>query len=264
MYNRDKNGGKRMNPWESITVKDVAFAMYVPPEGGAAFHPNRAYHGFVFNCSGAKDYYFDDGTVLHTRENQLFYLPQGSTYRVKSPAPGGCYAINFYADVNDRPFVMSFRNSDAILKIFKDAELAWRMQADFYHVTTIRAVYDLILQVHRERQRAYTPSAQLSLIAPAVEKIQQEFAQNELTVATLASLCNISEAYFRRIFLNEFGTSPKEYMIGLRINYAKQLLESGDFTVSQASHLCGYAEPCHFSREFSKHVGVPPSEYKKA
>jgi AraC-like DNA-binding protein len=252
-----------MKHWENVMVTGVAFAMYVPPAGGAAFHPNRAYHGFVFNCDGAKDYYFDDGTVLHTRENQLFYLPKGSTYRVKSTARGGCYAINFYADVSDRPFAMSFRNSDAILKIFKDAELAWRMQADFHHVTAIRAVYDLILQVHRERQRAYAPSAQLSLIAPAVEKIRHEFAQNELTVASLASLCGISEAYFRRIFLNEFGTSPKEYMIGLRINYAKQLLESGDFTVSQAAQLCGYAEPCHFSREFAKHVGVPPSEYQK-
>ena len=253
-----------MEQWKNAIVSGVAFAMYVPPEGGAAFHTDRAYHGFVFNCSGAKEYYFDDGTVLHTRENQLFYLPQGSTYRVKSTVSGGCYALNFYANVSDRPFVMSFRNSDVILKIFRDAELAWRTQADFYHVTAIRAVYDLIFQVHRERQRAYAPSAQLALIAPAVEKIRREFAQNDLSVSSLASLCGISEAYFRRIFLNEFGTSPKEYMIGLRINYAKQLLESGDFTVTQAALLCGYAEPCHFSREFAKRVGVPPSEYKKA
>lgn len=253
-----------MEHWENVIVSGVAFVMYVPPEGGAVRHQERQYHGFVFNCSGAKDYWFDDGTVLHTRENQLFYLPEGSSYRVKSLVPGGCFAINFYANVSDRPFVLSFRNSDAILKIFKEAELAWRSQTGLFHITAVRAVYELILQVHRERQKAYAPSAQLALIAPAVEKIRCEFAQNELSVATLASYCGLSEAYFRRIFLNEFGISPKEYIINLRIHYAKQLLESGDFTVTQTAQLCGYAEPCHFSREFARRVGVTPAGYKKA
>ena len=251
-----------MKHWENVIVTGVAFATYVPPAGGAAFHPNRAYHGFVFNCDGAKDYYFDDGTVLHTCENQLFYLPKGSTYRVKSTARGGCYAINFYADVSDRPFVMSFRNSDAILKIFKDAELAWRMQADFHHVTAIRTVYDLILQIGKEKQRAYVPNSQAALIEGAVETMHREFTKNDLTVAALAASSGISEAYFRRIFYNEFGISPKEYIIDLRIRYAKQLLASGDFTVTQTARACGYAEPCHFSREFLRRVGVTPSEYR--
>ncbi|MBQ8311362.1 MAG: helix-turn-helix transcriptional regulator [Clostridia bacterium] len=253
-----------MEAWENVIVSSVAFAMYVPPDTGAIMHTDRAYHGFVLNCaSSVKDYLFSDGTVLHTHGNELFYLPQGSSYRVKNLSSGGCYAINFHANLSDRPFVLGFRNADAVFKTFKDAELAWRTQSEFYHIVAMRAVYDLILQIHKERQRTYTPSTQRSVIAPAVETIRREFTRNELSVATLSEACGISEAYFRRIFLNEFGTSPKEYIIGLRINYAKQLLKSGDFTVTQTAQLCGYAEPCHFSREFVKRVGMSPSEYKK-
>ena len=58
-----------------------------------------------------------------------------------------------------------------------------------------------------------------------------------------------------------FGVSPKEYITQKRIEYAKILLSSGDFLVSEVGILCGYAEPCHFSREFSRRVGMIPSRY---
>ena len=92
--------------------------------------------------------------------------------------------------------------------------------------------------------------------------MEADFTQNGLTVAQLAAHCGISEVYFRRIFLNKFGVSPKEYMINLRINYAKQLLQSGQCSVAQTAELCGYFETSHFSREFSKRVGMSPKEYK--
>ena len=59
------------------------------------------------------------------------------------------------------------------------------------------------------------------------------------------------------------GISPKEYMIKKRIEYAKTLLLSGQFSVLETAHLCGYAEACHFSREFARHVGVPPAQYNE-
>ena len=126
----------------------------------------------------------------------------------------------------------------------------------------MRAVYDIIFQINTELKRSYAPDAHLKVIAPALEKITADFTNNELTVAELAAMCNVSEAYFRRLFEAKFGVSPKEYIIDKRIGYARQLLETGEITVSQTAELCGYAEISHFSREFAKRVGVPPSEYK--
>ena len=125
----------------------------------------------------------------------------------------------------------------------------------------MRALYDGIYQMQKEQKKQYIPKTQASLITPAVEKMERAFTQNDLTVCKLAALCGISEVYFRRLFLQIFGISPKEYIIQKRIEYAKTLLSSGDFSVSEVSSLCGYAEPCHFSREFSKRVGVTPSQF---
>jgi AraC-like DNA-binding protein len=76
-------------------------------------------------------------------------------------------------------------------------------------------------------------------------------------------MCGVSEVYFRKIFQDQFGVTPKEYLIRMRIEYAKSLLLSEQFTVSEIATLCGYSEPCHFSREFSKRVGVSPNQYTK-
>ena len=45
------------------------------------------------------------------------------------------------------------------------------------------------------------------------------------------------------------------------MEYAKQLLILGEFEISEIAELCGYSEPCHFLREFSRRVGVNPSQY---
>ena len=99
------------------------------------------------------------------------------------------------------------------------------------------------------------------MIRAAVEEIERSLTDKELSVARLSELCGMSEVYFRRLFLSFFGVSPKEYIIQKRIDYAKSLLRSGNFSVSKAAELCGYSEPCHFSREFAKRVGIPPSKY---
>ena len=100
-------------------------------------------------------------------------------------------------------------------------------------------------------------------LEPAMEVIKDRFSDNALTVSELASVCGISEVYFRKLFQSKFNISPKDYLIRMRMEYAKSLLETGQITVSKVAELCGYAEPCHFSREFSKYFGVAPSRHQK-
>ena len=101
----------------------------------------------------------------------------------------------------------------------------------------------------------------MSLIKPALDIMNSNYTQKELSVKNLSEVCGISVAYFRRIFTEKFGVSPKEYIINRRIDYAKKLLLSEQFSVSKVAKKCGYAEPCHFSREFSKRTGVELNKY---
>ena len=91
--------------------------------------------------------------------------------------------------------------------------------------------------------------------------INKDFLNSDLSVETLAHLCGISAVYLRKIFLTVYGTSPKEYIIRKRMDYACRLLSSGQFEVQSVAEICGYSEPCHFSREFKRRMGVAPKDY---
>ena len=251
--------------WKRLVVTRITLAMKVSATGGKKFHQNRPAHGLILNDACAdKDYVFSDGRVLHTEGNELFYLPKGSTYQVKTYQSGSCYVINFDAELSGDPFTMGIRDVESLRKVFHRAAKQWKAHDDTRELLAMSALYEIVREMVKEREKGYLPAEQTALLSPALESLRSSFSDHSLTVAELAARCGISEVYFRRIFRERFGISPKEYLIRLRMDYAKQLLASGQFTVTEVAGLCGYGEPCHFSREFLRHVGCPPREYKNA
>lgn len=97
--------------------------------------------------------------------------------------------------------------------------------------------------------------------SPAVRRIHEEYATENLTVADLARLCSVTPEYFRRIFRSVYGVSPKRYINELKLSRAKELLQSGLYSVTEAALLSGYTDMSHFSRVFKKETGVSPKEF---
>lgn len=255
------------NKWNNAIVTKINVAIYVKPGSGEAIHNNRPFHGLVINASpGERLYCFSDGNLLKTDKNDVFYLPKGSNYQVKSAVSGGCYAINFdlLEDPELPPFRIRFSNSASVMQLFKDAVSAFKNGNPDASLHIRRSIYDILLLLQKEKQRSYLPSAKEKLIEPAVQIIHQAFTDNSVTIRSLAASCGISEVYLRRLFLDRYGTSPKEYMINLRMEYAKRLLQSGQFSVSEVAEMCGYGDLSHFSREYSRRIGLSPKAYKNS
>ena len=248
--------------WKQLVITGIRFAVYVAPGTGSSIHTNRQWHGFVLNEPGCmRDYCFDDGRVMRTAGGDLFYLPKGSSYTVKTLASGGCYAINFFADITDEPFSLQPRNYPQILQQFKTAAGGCKTGDPCWKLAGMRAVYDGVYQLQERLNGSYVPGSRVARIRPGIEMMNRDFANSELTVSRLADLCGMSEVYFRKLFQSVTGRTPKEYLIQKRIEYARSLLEAGSFSVAEVARLCGYSEPCHFSRVFSARVGVPPNRY---
>lgn len=74
---------------------------------------------------------------------------------------------------------------------------------------------------------------------------------------------DISPYYFSKIFKEETGENFIEYVTNIRINKAKELLQSSEFSMKEICAEVGYSDPNYFSRTFKKHVGVTPTEYKE-
>ena len=96
-----------------------------------------------------------------------------------------------------------------------------------------------------------------------MEYIDEHYASASLSVPQLAALCGISEVHLRRSFQRAFSLSPAIYVRNKRIAYAKELLLSEEYSVTEVAFLAGFNDAAYFAREFKKAVGVTPSMYRK-
>ncbi len=82
-------------------------------------------------------------------------------------------------------------------------------------------------------------------------------------VAAMIALSGIAERSFKRRFQQATGMSPLEYVHTLRLEEAKQMLESGSLSVEAIANEVGYEDAGFFSRLFRRHVNLTPAQYRK-
>lgn len=250
----------------SFTVTKIALACYVPAGTGDTIHKNRPSHGLALNVSGIKTYSFDNGERLVVSSGDIIYLPFRSNYTVESNSPGDCYAINFELSDDEvfSPFVTHTKNFDGYSELFRTASAAFTAKKDGYEMLCKSLLYSVIYKMVFEHSLEYGGTDTKRAIAPAVDYIHSHYAEGEISSDELARLCGISSAYFRRLFLKCYGTSPIKYVNDLRITRAKELLSQSECTLESVSVLSGFNNMCYFCRLFKKTTGKAPGEYRKA
>ncbi len=101
-----------------------------------------------------------------------------------------------------------------------------------------------------------------SKIEPSLRYLRQNMFQPDLSLENAAKESFISDVYFRKLFRELYGISPKQYVIQSRIHHAASLILSGYFSLQEVAEKCGYRDYKHFSTEFKRITGVSPSQYE--
>lgn len=79
----------------------------------------------------------------------------------------------------------------------------------------------------------------------------------------LAHEFGVSYPHFRRVFKQSTGLPPRQYLINLRINQAKQLMEEKALKLSEVARRVGFDDPYYFSRLFKQKTGISPSLWRQ-
>ena len=80
-------------------------------------------------------------------------------------------------------------------------------------------------------------------------------------IAEVATACNLSEFHFYRSFKEAFGVTPYQYLLNCRLNYAKQLMQQKNHSLSDIALVCNFPDLFTFSKAFKRQFGVSPSVY---
>ena len=120
--------------------------------------------------------------------------------------------------------------------------------------------YRLLLSpIGRMLRRLLISDSHASRIAKAIHILRSGFP-SPLSVSELANRVGMSPSSFHTHFKSITGTTPLQYQKDLRLIEARALLIEKEQSVSEAAYAVGYESPTHFSRDYSKKFGVPPSQ----
>jgi transcriptional regulator GlxA family with amidase domain len=81
-------------------------------------------------------------------------------------------------------------------------------------------------------------------------------------VASMADIARLAQRTFERRFAKATGMKPLDYVHALRLEEAKQMLETGDLAVEAIANEVGYEDTSFFSRMFRRKVGLTPAQYR--
>ena len=113
----------------------------------------------------------------------------------------------------------------------------------------------------RTVQRLDTGTEVSDRLARVIQHLHQNLTES-LPTAELAKSAGLSVSQFERRFREACGTSPRQYLLRLRVDAAGRLLIGTELTVSEIAQDCGFHDHAHLSRSFRKIMQLSPSDYR--
>ncbi len=128
------------------------------------------------------------------------------------------------------------------------------LHAKFLHI--------VVMLARAYGEASETMKSNIFYLADTVAYMQNHFTE-QIKVADLAKMTNLSERHFSRIFSDMYKTSPNDYIMKLRVDYAKNLLLTTDMSITEISERSGFQSSNYYARLFRKLYNMSPMEFRK-
>ena len=121
---------------------------------------------------------------------------------------------------------------------------------------------DNLLRLLLVRMSDSEPTQKNSKITKILNYIHMHYAE-DVSLSALSRHFSLSQSYIARLFREELGCRPSNYVNKVRISAAKELLASTDFSMAEIAEKIGFSDAYYFSNTFKKAEGVSPLQFRK-
>ena len=98
-------------------------------------------------------------------------------------------------------------------------------------------------------------------ILEGIVKYIDDMICSPISVEELCNKFSLSRSSLQTLFKNNLNTSPKKYINDLKLAKSKQLIKENKYTISEIAFMLGFNSIHYFSRAFTQHYEIRPSEY---
>lgn len=146
--------------------------------------------------------------------------------------------------------------------LLMEIESEYKAKAEGYQQIVNSTFFIIVTLISRHFGEQQTASGIAIHLAQAAAYMEDHCAE-EITVAQLARMANVSARHFTRCFHQVYQTTPLQYLQFVRLQRACALLHEDSMTISEIAAECGFGDANYFSRIFRQHYQLSPSEYRK-
>ena len=222
----------------------------------------RTFRALSFRLQGNADFSPPDGH-FQAHDKDIVYSPENCAYDIRA-GKEAVIVIHFSVlECTATTFeVIAVEDTQRTESLFLSLLECWTGKQPGYYYRAVSIFYKILELLDQQALHA-AHSPRYALIRTAVEYLQQNYRNPELTVQDLCNIAGISTTYFRTCFFEEFQVMPNKYLNALRIDYAKELLASGTYSIERVAGESGFLDSKYFSTVFKRFTGKTPAEYKK-
>ncbi len=218
----------------------------------------------IHYCIAGKGYYLENPV---SAGQGFFFLP-GETVEYHPSASDPWKYLWFIIDTDNPEYFLKYYNADPKTRIFsydfidviEEQQRIIKRSKEF----SISPVEGLLIYLnilkHHTAQRG---GGKATVYAMSAREYIESNYHIRPSITALANHLNISQSYLYRVFFEEFGMSPKEYLNRFCMEQAKMLLRTSDMNISQIAAAVGYTDVLAFSAFFSKRKGCSPTAYRE-
>ena len=123
----------------------------------------------------------------------------------------------------------------------------------------LRQVETLVVESENHEMIALKSHYDKILLAKQI--IEDDLSQSH-SIPALAKQVGTNVQYLKKYFKQYFGKTVMNYITDKKMEYAKELIMSGEHRISDVAHMTGYKHPTHFTTAFKKHYGFIPNSLK--
>ena len=243
-----------MDLFQNITVTAVEELFTVHfPKGRTMQMRDRASFGLSFCVSGQLTYTMGPQQIISDPDHAVL-LPLGGSYRIHGDKEGIFPVINFSCTGLDCDRIQAFSLANP-QSCLRDVEVLRNfLQLGSSRMQIFSTFYSLLDKITDDRRRA-------DPLVPVIRCIEEHLTDPALDNLFLARQAHISETYLRKLFQRYYRTTPKQYILELRLQKAKLLLADNTLSVTEVAYKSGFSSVYHFCKAFKARTGITPTGY---
>ncbi|CAM4168897.1 AraC family transcriptional regulator [Paenibacillus alkaliterrae] len=174
--------------------------------------------------------------------------------------PYGCYFPKYHTISEKTRFQQTLHAMNEMLQLYKRRHYNRSLTALRFTQLLIELSREDFMDELQRNDRLHSKS--IVKVNALLDYIHQNY-QSKITGRDIELAFESNYDYLNRAFKQVTGQSISRYINAVRINQAKELIETTPLSIGEVGYLIGINDPYHFSKLFKKHAGLSPTQYFK-